>query len=115
LADEPVRLLYDQNLAVSLVTSLAGSYQGAAHVRGEGLSTASDRAIWEYARDHGFAIVTKDVDFLRLSALLGAPPKVIWIGLGNCPTADVIRVFEERRAEVEAFLSQEEADVLTLW
>ena len=71
MADEPVRLLYDQNYTVSLVTSLAGSYPGSAHVRGEGLSTASDRAIWEYARDHGFAIVTKDVDFLRLSALLG--------------------------------------------
>jgi hypothetical protein len=40
---------------------------------------------------------------------------VIWVGLGNCTTTDIVRVFEDRRAEVEAFLSQEDADVLTLW
>jgi predicted nuclease of predicted toxin-antitoxin system len=33
------------------------------------LASGSDRAIWQYARDHGFIIVTKDEDFHRLSVL----------------------------------------------
>jgi predicted nuclease of predicted toxin-antitoxin system len=47
-----------------------------------GLASARDRAIWTYAAEHGFLLVTKDEDFQRLSVLLGGPPKVIWIGLG---------------------------------
>ncbi|MBS0169692.1 MAG: DUF5615 family PIN-like protein [Nitrospira sp.] len=31
-----------------------------------------------------FLLVTRDEDFLRMSLLRGAPPKVIWITLGNC-------------------------------
>lgn len=115
MADRPARLLFDQNLAISLVQRLAANYSGSAHVRSEGLSTASDRAIWERAREQGFVVVTKDVDFLRLSTLFGAPPKVIWIGLGNCRTADIVRIFEARKAEVHAFLSQNDGAVLTLW
>ena len=34
----------------------------------------------------GYTIVTKDADFRQRSFLLGPPPKVIWIGLGNCST-----------------------------
>ena len=73
-----------------------------------------DRVIWTHARDHGFVIVSKDEDFHRLSVLLGPPPKVIWIRLGNCTTEDVIRLLRARREEIEAFVGHAEAAFLAL-
>jgi predicted nuclease of predicted toxin-antitoxin system len=57
------RLLFDENLAARLVTALAEPYPGSVHVRDAGLAPASDRAIWEYAREHGLVIVSKDEDY----------------------------------------------------
>ncbi len=62
----------------------------------------SPTVIWTHARDHGFVIVSKDEDFHRLSVLLGPPPKVIWIRLGNCTTEDVIRLREELAEQIRS-------------
>ena len=84
-----MRLLLDQNLSPRLVRALADLYPESLHVRDVGLQAAGDDAVWFYARDHGLAIVSKDADFRQRSFLGGAPPKLIWIRLGNCSTADV--------------------------
>src|SRR4029077_3904155 len=76
--------------------------------------SGSDRAIWQHARDHGLIIVSKDEDFQRLSVLYGAPPKVIWIRLGNCSTADIVRLLRERRNEIDRFAADEEPAFLAL-
>ena len=73
-----------------------------------------EHAIWDFARTHGFVIVTKDEDFQRLSVLFGAPPKVIWIRLGNCSTADIIRLLRNRYNEITSFLADKEAAFLAL-
>ena len=35
------------------------------------------------ARNEDFAIVSKDTDFRERSYLVGAPPKVVWLDVGN--------------------------------
>ena len=70
-----MKLLFDQNLSPRLARSLAGVYPDSAHVMDVGLSDADDRAIWMFAREHGFAIVSKDGDFRQLSFLDGPPRK----------------------------------------
>lgn len=70
--------------------------------------------IWARAGAEGFVLVTKDEDFHRLSVLLGPPPKVIWIRLGNCATADVARLLRFRADQVRAFAEQAEAAFLAL-
>jgi predicted nuclease of predicted toxin-antitoxin system len=107
-------LLFDQNLAARLVADLADLYPGCIHVDDCGLAGCSDRAIWQHAGDHRLVIVSKDEDFQRLSVLYGAPPKVIWIRLGNCSTADIIRLLSERRNEIHRFVADEEATFLAL-
>jgi predicted nuclease of predicted toxin-antitoxin system len=107
-------LLFDENLAARLVTNLADLYPGALHVSDCGLAGRSDQAIWQYAGEHGFVIITKDDDFQRFSVLYGAPPKVIWIRLGNCSTADIIRLLSERHPEIARFMADEEAVFLAL-
>jgi hypothetical protein len=52
-----VRLLFDQNLSPRLLALLADLYGGSTHVRNEGLETADDDTVWEYAARHGVAIV----------------------------------------------------------
>jgi len=107
-------LLFDENLAARLVAELASEFPNCGHVGDRGLAGGTDRAIWEHARDHGLVIVSKDEDFQRLSVLYGAPPKVIWIRLGNCSTADVVGLLRKRRNEIMRFVADEEAAFLAL-
>jgi predicted nuclease of predicted toxin-antitoxin system len=107
-------LLFDENLAARLVAELADLYPGCAHVGDRGLTRGSDRAIWQYARDHRLVIVSKDEDFQRFSILYGSPPKVIWVRLGNCSTADISRLLRERRDEIARFHADEEVAFLAL-
>jgi predicted nuclease of predicted toxin-antitoxin system len=104
------RPLLDENLAASLAAQLADLYPRCAHVSAVGLASTRDRAIWAYAAEHGFVLVTKDEDFHRLSVLHGAPSTVIWIGLGNCSTADVARLLRESaRRDIVEFADHREA------
>jgi predicted nuclease of predicted toxin-antitoxin system len=68
------------------------------------LERADDRALWEYAREHGYVIVTKDDDFVRLQLLLGYPPKVILLRLGNCTTQQVLTALVSSQCDIDAAL-----------
>jgi predicted nuclease of predicted toxin-antitoxin system len=81
-----VKLLFDQNLSPRLVTMLSDLFPGSEHTQSLGLDQSSDALLWGFARNNDFLIVTKDVDFSDRSALVGYPPKVIWVRTGNCTT-----------------------------
>jgi predicted nuclease of predicted toxin-antitoxin system len=97
-----------------LADSLADVFPGSAHVGTAGLGGAPDARVWEYAASEGFVRVTKDEDFHRLSVLRGPPPKVIWVRLGNCTTADVARLLRFRHEQIAAFVAHPEAAFLAL-
>jgi predicted nuclease of predicted toxin-antitoxin system len=104
---DPVRLLFDENLAPRLLRLLADVFPSSVHVREVGLASASDQIVWQYAADHGLVIATKDEDFRQRSYVLGAPPKVVWLRLGNCTTADIEVVLRRAASEIEAFANEE--------
>lgn len=58
-----MRLLFDENVSPRLVAGLSDVFPESVHVRDAGLSRATDAEIWDYARDHGLTIVSKDSDF----------------------------------------------------
>ena len=58
--------------------------------------------------------MTKDEDYDNLSVLRGSPPKVIWLQLGNCKTAQVEAVFRARFADIQAFENDASAGTLVL-
>ena len=93
---------------------LADLYPASAHVTGVGLAGASDDAVWRYAATHGYLLVTKDEDFLRRSVLDGPPPKVVWIRLGNGPTAAIAQLLRDHYQDLERFVTHEEAAFLAL-
>ncbi len=91
-----MKLLFDQNLSPRLPLLLADIYPESVHVREVGLRDAGDGVIWQYAKDQGFAIVSKDSDFQQRSLLVGSRPKFIWLRVGNCSvrrTEDVLRTY----------------------
>jgi predicted nuclease of predicted toxin-antitoxin system len=83
-------------------------------VRQVNLQAADDEAVWRHAADAGFAIVTKDDDFRQRGFVRGAPPKVIWVRLGNCTTDEVEAVLRARHADVLAFDGDSAAALLVL-
>ena len=84
-----MRFLFDQNLSPKLVLLLADQFPNSMHVRDVGLEAADDQSVWNYAGSQGLVIVSKDSDMHQRSFLFGAPPKVVWVRLGNCSTSDV--------------------------
>jgi len=74
-----LKLLFDQNLSRHLPRHLADLYPDSQHVAEVNLEKADDSAIWDYAREMGLTIVSKDADFQQRSLLYGAPPKFIWL------------------------------------
>ena len=109
-----LRLLFDQNLAPQLARRLIDLFPGSVHVRDVGLARAGDDVVWTHAASGGFIIVTKDDDFRQRSFVHGPPPKVIWVRLGNCRTADVESLLRTRHGDIEAFVADEQAALLVL-
>ena len=98
-----VKLLFDQNLSHRLIGSLADIFPEAAHVRTFNLERADDETLWGFARDRGRVIVSKDADFRQRSFLRGAPPKVIWLNVGNCSTERIEEVLRTHVIRIIAF------------
>ena len=109
-----MRLLFDQNLSPRLAVLLADLHPGSTHVRDEGLQSADDDVVWDYAMRERCVIVSKDADFHQRSFLLGHPPKVIWIQRGNCRTDEITVLLRQRHADMLAFEQDETASFLAL-
>ena len=80
-----------------------------------GLGTAFDREIWAYAQRKDLIIVTKDADYAELGALLGFPPKVIWIQRGNCSTREIEQMLRKNRQAIEALANDPHVGVLEIF
>jgi predicted nuclease of predicted toxin-antitoxin system len=109
-----VKLLLDQNLSSRLVGALDEVFPGSAHVRQFGLATADDGVVWRFARENAFMLLSKDTDFLQLSFLHGAPPKVIHVRAGNCSTREVLNLVLMQRARIHEFERDGQAATLVL-
>lgn len=83
-------------------------------MRDLGLAAADDAIIWSRAAVEGWTIVTKDDDFRQRNFLYGAPPKVVWIRLGNCTTDDIERLLRTRALQVLTFVDDARAALLVL-
>ncbi len=109
-----MKRLLDQNLSPRLTRALTSVYPGSTHVRDVGQQAADDDAVWAYAAEHGFVIVSKDADFHQRSFVFGHPPKVVWIRRGNCSTAEIEEILRVRRSDLLAFERDEHGAFLAL-
>ena len=110
-----MKLLLDQNLSRRLIPELEFHYPKSTQVALIGLEKGSDIEIWNYAKENGFVIVTKDSDFEELSVLKGCPPKVIWIKLGNTQNEKIISALVSNIQNIEENLHQENVSCLEIY
>ena len=109
-----MKLLFDENLSHRLVNLLPDLFPGSVHVRDINLKAANDIEVWNYAKNNDFTIVSKDSDMHQRSFLYGYPPKVIWIRLGNCSTAEIEAIIQREYETITGFGEDTYASFLTL-
>ena len=109
-----MKLLFDHHLSRKLVAHLADLFPQFSHVVIHGLDRAEDVDIWQFACDRDYLIVTKDSDFNDVVTLRGAPPKIIWIRVGNCTTATIETIIRRNYPLIEAFYHDPQSAILEI-
>jgi predicted nuclease of predicted toxin-antitoxin system len=111
-----MKLVVDMNLSPSWGIRLAQRGFEAVHWSVIGAPTAPDQEILAWAREHGFVVVTNDLDFSAiLAATSGRAPSVVQIRmqdlLSDAAVNFVARALEVYREEVDggALLSIDES------
>ena len=100
-----MKLLFDQNISFRITKIISESFPEARHISQVGLADSSDTGIWEYARQHGFTIVTFDSDYYDLSIVKGCPPKIIWLRIGNTSTQVIAKLLMDNKELIRLFIS----------
>jgi predicted nuclease of predicted toxin-antitoxin system len=96
------------------VTLVADLFPDSRHVVLEGMESADDRAIWDHASRHDLVVVTKDADFHQRSFLYGAPPRVVWLRVGNGATDEIAALIRGRADDIRRFVADPDAAFLEL-
>ncbi len=109
-----MKLLFDENLSHQLVRLLTDIFPQSVHVRDVGLKSADDPVVWQYAKENHLIIVSKDSDLHQRSFVMGHPPKLVWVRLGNCSTAEVERLLRRNLAAIIIFHKDAETSFLSL-
>ncbi len=109
-----MKLLFDENLSHLLAKTLSDIYPDSLHLRDCGLRGVPDSEVWEFAAAKGFSIVSKDSDFSQRSSLLGSPPKVILLRIGNCSTLRAEFLLRDAYPRIQSFLDASEGSCLVL-
>lgn len=99
-----MKLLFDQNISFRAIKGIQDLFPLAKQVRELGLENYTDRQIWEFAQKENYTIVTYDSDFFDLNLILGFPPRIIWLRIGNASTEDIISLFRQNFELITEFL-----------
>ena len=103
-----MKLLFDENLSPNLPRLIMAAFPGSEHVREIGLKGQTDEDILNYAKLHGFTIISKDKDFYQRALLYGSPPKFIWLRLGNCTRDELLALIQRHTRDILAFENSRE-------
>ena len=99
-----MKLLLDANISWRLCSFLERNISECIHVNKTELPfPAQDSEIWQYAKKHGFTIISQDSDFLNLLETRGYPPKLILIKTGNI-----------NRKQMEAIILQAKPSIIEM-
>lgn len=103
-----MKLLLDENLSRRLVPFLQHDYPGSNQVILLGMESATDKEVWQKAKDDDYVIVTRDADFQELSLVWGQPPKVIRLKTLNQTRAATLKLLLESRDVITASLLEQD-------
>ncbi len=109
-----MKRVFDQNLSPRLAVRLADLFPGSSHVHPNGLGQSDDRDVRTFALLEGFTLVTKDGDFSDLAAMLGVPPLVVWLRIGNCTTRQIEELIRRNHQAILQLDGHPDAGVLSI-
>lgn len=109
-----MKILFDQNISHKLHKQLDPIYHESKSVKSVGLLNATDKEIWDFAKNNNFSIFTQDSDFNELFNQYGFPPKIIWLRTGNINTINVALLLKDRQLEIQSFLSNEKYGIFEI-
>ncbi|MCM4154760.1 DUF5615 family PIN-like protein [Gramella sp. AN32] len=105
-------ILIDQNLSHKLGKLFMNKKVVARHVYAEDLHGADDVEIWQYAKNLGYTILTKDTDFEVLQSIWGFPPKIIILKCGNASTRIIMDLLDASWLQIIDFLSKDTLGII---
>ena len=114
LAAPRVKFLVDENLSPKIVRLFDPRFPGTMHVSSAGLAGSGDEAIWRYAGEHGFVVLSKDSDFNQRALLRGHPPKIVWARVGEMRTNEIAATVLARADELDRFEDDAELSVFVI-
>lgn len=78
-----MKLLFDENISYRIVKKSLEIFPNSLHVTSIKPKLRDDLAIFYYAREQDYLIVTFDEDFRELQSLNGFPPKIICLSASS--------------------------------
>lgn len=79
-----MKFLVDNQLPKALVQLLIQAGHQAVHVLDIELARSHDHAIWKYAAEHDYVLISKDADFADLALIDPNRVPLIWVRIRNC-------------------------------
>ena len=107
-----MKLVLDENLSRRLLPFLEHDYPGSCQVVLLGMESASDKEVWQKAKNDGYVLLTRDADFQELSLVWGQPPKVIRLKTPNQSRAATSKILLENKDVItESLMTNDMASV----
>jgi predicted nuclease of predicted toxin-antitoxin system len=75
---------------------------------------ATDTKVWEYAKQRGFTLASKDSDFHEKVYSLATPPKVVWNRKGNCTNRQIELILRNKVAGIRVLMGNPELAYLII-
>lgn len=111
-----MKLLLDANLSWRLCELLSHHFPLVEHVNKIAIPhPASDEAIWNYAKENDYCIVTNDEDFLKILLKSGFPPKLILLRMGNQSTTFIADVLIKHTTDISSLEKSDEYGFLEIY
>jgi len=95
-----VKFVVDAQLPPALARFLSEEGYEAEHVADVGLLAASDREIWDYAKEQEAVIISKDEDFAERALMAKEAPRVVWLRIGNSSKQALLLWFRNLLPEI---------------
>jgi len=112
-----MKLLLDANVSWRLVPNLKEHFGECVHVDyiPELKFPVKDTKIWQYTKDNGFTIITRDNDFNDLIVMRGFPPKIVWLRAGNCSRNFTLDLLIRSKQAIQELLFSNENGILEIF
>ena len=108
-----MKLLLDANISWRAVPILKEHFDECIHVDDVSklVFPAKDAKIWQYAKDNGYIVITRDNDFSNLVVL----KKIVLLRTGNCSQKFTVDLLIRSKHTIQEFLESKEYGLLEIF